>query len=416
VPLNPAYTGAETETLVADCQPALFVCDDARKGDSSPGAPTLSLEGEGGLLARAAGTPAITRAADRSPGDLAAILYTSGTTGRAKGAMLTQGNLVSNARTLFRAWGFSEADVLLHALPIFHVHGLFVATHVAMAAGASLIFQPRFDVDAVIAALPGATSFMGVPTYYTRLLADARFTAEAAAGIRLFVSGSAPLLPATFAAFEARTGQRILERYGMTETLMNTSNPLEGERRPGTVGPALPGISVRVAHPETGTPLEAGAVGVVEVSGPNVFSGYWRRPELKASEFRSDGFFITGDLGRLDADGYLEIVGRAKDLVISGGLNIYPKEVETVIDGLPGVLESAVFGVPHADFGEAVMAAIVALPGATLTAETVRAALSERLAPYKLPKRIVILPALPRNTMGKVQKAALRREYETCMQ
>ena len=315
----------------------------------------------------------------RASDDLAAILYTSGTTGRSKGAMLTHENLSSNALTLIDCWRFSSADRLIHALPVFHTHGLFVAVNVALLSGATMIFMQKFDPDAVIAALPRATAMMGVPTFYTRLLDHPGLDRDVCANMRLFVSGSAPLLAETHVAWRERTGFAILERYGMTETNMITSNPYDGERRPGSVGFALPEVNVRIADPESGAPVQAGEIGVIEVKGPNVFAGYWRMPEKTAQEFRADGYFITGDLARVDDDGYIHIVGRAKDLVISGGFNVYPKEVETEIDAIEGVLESAVFGVPHADFGEAVTAAVVARPGAALSEAAIFAALGEPL-------------------------------------
>jgi malonyl-CoA/methylmalonyl-CoA synthetase len=343
--------------------------------------------------------------------DLAAILYTSGTTGRSKGAMLSHGNLSSNALTLVDFWRFTSKDVLLHALPIFHTHGLFVASNVILVAGASMLFLPRFDANEVFRLLPNATAMMGVPTFYTRLLDDARLTADATRHMRLFVSGSAPLLAETHRAWTARTGHAILERYGMTETNMITSNPYSGDRVPGAVGTALPGVSVRIANPDTGALLPPGEVGMIEVKGPNVFGGYWRMPEKTNSEFRPDGYFITGDLGVIDAKGYVSIVGRGKDLVISGGFNVYPKEVETELDQMPGVEESAVFGVPHKDFGEAVTAVVVALPGETLDEAAMIKALETRLAKFKQPKRIISVASLPRNALGKVLKADLRKTY-----
>jgi malonyl-CoA/methylmalonyl-CoA synthetase len=423
LPLNTAYTPAEVSYFVSDAEPALLVCDPAACGALQPVAAssgarlaTLSAEGAGSLRDLAADQPRTFEPVHRTLLDAAAILYTSGTTGRSKGAVLSHENLLSNALTLRDLWRFSEQDRLLHALPIFHVHGLFVATNVILAAGASMIFLPRFDAGEVLARLPDATTMMGVPTFYTRLLSRADFTRETCRTIRLFVAGSAPLLPSTFAEFEARTGQRILERYGMTETGMITSNPYQGERREGSVGPPLPGVRVRVAEAETGQVLAHGGTGVIEVSGPNVFSGYWRRPDLQASEFRADGFFITGDVGYINPDGYVTIAGRAKDLVITGGLNVYPKEIETMIDGLDGVVESAVFGVPHPDFGEAVCAAVVAKAGAHVTPEAVKAALAGQLATFKQPKLIAVLDDLPRNTMGKVQKNVLRERYKAAFQ
>ena len=343
----------------------------------------------------------------RDDEDLAAILYTSGTTGRAKGAMLSHNNLASNVLALDRYWGWQDDDVLLHALPIFHVHGLFVALHCAFLRATPVIFQRRFDIDALIAELPNATVLMGVPTFYTRLLADPRFDAALASGMRLFISGSAPLTEQTFAEFETRTGKRILERYGMTETLMNTSNPLDGERVAGTVGFALPHIEARIAS-EDGQVLGPGEVGGIEMRGPNVFSGYWRMPERTADEFRPDGFFRTGDMGVMDEEGRFSIVGRAKDLVISGGYNVYPKEVERLLDEMPGVTESAVIGVPHPDFGEAVVAVLVA---EGVSEARVDDHLRGNLARYKQPKRVFCVDELPRNAMGKVQKNELRERY-----
>ena len=327
--------------------------------------------------------------------------------------MLTHRNLASNALTLVEAWRFTSADRLIHALPVFHTHGLFVAINVALIAGATMIFQNRFDPDTVIAALPNATALMGVPTFYTRLLDHPGLTREACANMRLFVSGSAPLMAETHDQWRARTGFAILERYGMTETNMIASNPYDGERRPGTVGFALPGVDVRIADPDSGAALAPGETGIIEVKGPNVFRGYWRMPEKTAQEFRPDGYFVTGDLARTDAEGYIHIVGRAKDLVISGGFNVYPKEVESEIDAIEGVLESAVFGAPHPDFGEGVTAVVVLRAGADLSEEAILAALGERLAKFKAPKRVFLIEELPRNTMGKVQKAVLRDAYRT---
>ncbi len=348
----------------------------------------------------------------RAGDDLAAILYTSGTTGRSKGAMLTHDNLASNALVLVDYWRFTADDVLIHALPVFHTHGLFVATNVALLAGATMIFQPRFDADAVVAALPRATSLMGVPTFYTRLAAHEGVARETTKHMRLFVSGSAPLLAETHAAWRAKTGHAILERYGMTETNMITSNPYDGDRIAGTVGFPLPGVSLRIAELETGRVLPDGEIGVIEVKGPNVFKGYWLMPEKTAEEFRPDDFFITGDLGKIDERGYVHIVGRAKDLIISGGFNVYPKEIESEIDALPGIVESAVIGLPHPDFGEGVTAVVVPAKSALLTEEGVLRALEGRLAKYKLPKRVFFVEDLPRNAMGKVQKKALREERQ----
>lgn len=415
LPMNTAYTPAEIAYFVQDAEAAVLVCDPAAAAALAPvaqgaGAKLLTLGADGaGSFAEAVAAAAPLAPVDRGAGDLAGLLYTSGTTGRSKGAMMSHANLLSNAQTLARAWDFTDRDVLLHALPIFHTHGLFVATNVTLAAGGAMIFLPKFDIDAIFAHLPRATALMGVPTFYTRMLADPRLTREAVAHMRLFVSGSAPLLAETHVAFEARTGQRILERYGMTETNMNTSNPYAGERRAGTVGPALPGVEVIVTDPDSGAPLPQGQIGMVEVRGPNVFQGYWRMPEKTAAELRANGFFITGDLGRFDADGYLTIVGRQKDLIIAGGYNIYPVEIEEVLDAHPDVLESAVVGVPHPDLGEAVLAVVVPAPGRSPDPAALIAHAGQTLARFKLPRAVEIVPALPRNTMGKVQKAELRK-------
>jgi malonyl-CoA/methylmalonyl-CoA synthetase len=362
-------------------------------------------------MAQAAQMPAVFETVDRSDDDLAAFLYTSGTTGRSKGAMLTHHNLLSNAETLKDYWQFCADDVLLHALPIFHTHGLFVATNIMLLSGGSMIFLPKFDLDQMLAMIPKATSMMGVPTFYTRLLDDARFTGDLVAHFRLFISGSAPLLAETHQSFEARTGHRILERYGMTETNMNTSNPYDGERRAGTVGFPLPGVELKVTDAETGAERPQGDVGHIEVRGPNVFKGYWQMPEKTAAELRVDGFFITGDLGRIDEDGYVHIVGRDKDLIISGGYNIYPKEIELVLDEQPGVLESAVIGVPHADFGETVLGLLVPEKGAAPDVAAISEEIKSALARFKHPRKLIVVEALPRNTMGKVQKNVLRDTY-----
>ncbi|MFN4282471.1 MAG: AMP-binding protein [Alphaproteobacteria bacterium] len=419
LPMNPAYTEPEVRFFLDDAEPAVFVTSAAKAAGlgalAGASAPrhifTLEADGSGSLADQAARLVPLDEIAERASGDVAAILYTSGTTGRSKGAMLTHGNLASNVRTLHAAWGFRPDDTLLHALPLFHIHGLFVATNLMLLNRGKMILLPKFDPALVIQHLPDATLFMGVPTYYTRLLAHPQFGAERCKTIRLFVSGSAPLLSETFAAFADRTGHAILERYGMTETGMNCSNPLDGERRPGTVGPALPGVEVRICD-KHGRALPRGEIGVIEVRGPNVFSGYWRLPEKTAEEIRGDGFFITGDLGTMSDDGYVTIIGRDKDMIISGGLNVYPKEIEDALNDLPGVVESAVFGVPHADFGEAVMAVVVAAPGMTVDEKAARDALSARLARFKIPKRILAVAELPRNTMGKVQKSALRERYK----
>ncbi len=419
LPFNTAYTTAEIDYFLGDAEPRVAVCAPAADSALRPvaearGITLMTLDGaaNGTLAERAAEVSGDFKTVARRTDDLAAILYTSGTTGRSKGAMLSHGNLLSNADALVETWRFEATDILLHALPMFHAHGLFVATNVLLRVGGQMILLQKFDVDTVLAQLPRATTMMGVPTFYTRLLGDARFTREAAAHVRVFISGSAPLLPETHRAFAARTGHRILERYGMTETMMNTSNPYDGERRAGTVGLPLPGVELRVVDAESGIEALQGEVGILEVRGPNVFKGYWRMPEKTAAAFRGNGFFVTGDMARIDADGYVTIVGRASDLVISGGYNVYPKEVEGVIDGLEGVSESAVIGVPHPDFGEGVVAIVVRSPGSVLDAEGVEASLRGRLAKFKRPKAVFFVRELPRNTMGKVQKNALRERFD----
>ncbi len=419
LPLNTGYTMAELDYFIGDAEPKVMVADPA---DAAPLTPlveqrggtlvTLDAEGRGSLSEGADRQPPATTVSSASPGDLAAILYTSGTTGRSKGAMLTHNNLWSNNQALIETWGFSADDVLIHALPLFHTHGLFVALDICLATGAKIILLPRFDADQVVDLMADATVLMGVPTFYTRLLANPRLTAEATAHMRLFISGSAPLLAETHAQFTARTGHAILERYGMTETGMNTSNPLVGERRPGSVGLPLQGVQVRVVDND-GAPVAPNEIGGIEVKGPNVFKGYWRLPEKTAVEFRADGFFITGDLGMLSPDGYLTIVGRDKDLIITGGFNVYPKEIEDVLNDLPGVAETAVIGVPHPDFGEAVVAVIVPSdPGHPPEERILIDATRDKLAAYKRPKRVLPTDALPRNTMGKVQKNELRRLHQ----
>ena len=419
LPLNTAYTADELSYFIENSGASVVVCDAGKEATVAPitkplGAAleTLNADGSGTLMDQAAAMRTSYDTVDRDGEDLAAFLYTSGTTGRSKGAMLTQNNLLSNAETLAAEWRFTADDVLLHALPIFHTHGLFVASNVTLLAGGAMIFLPKFDLDAVIENLPRATTMMGVPTFYTRLLSDARFTGDLTRHMRLFVSGSAPLLAETHVQFEERTGHRILERYGMTETNMNTSNPYEGERRAGTVGFPLPGVELKITDPASGDPLPAGEVGQIEVRGPNVFKGYWQMPEKTAAELRSDGFFITGDLGMVDADGYVHIVGRNKDLIISGGYNIYPKEIELVLDEQPGVLESAVIGVPHPDFGETVLGVLVPAPGETPDTDAIMDAVRDVLARFKHPRKLVVLDELPRNTMGKVQKNILREQYQ----
>jgi len=416
VPLNTAYTAGELSYFIGDAEPALFVCDPqnverirALVANAGPRIETLGPEG-GTLTLLASNCPPDFETIARADDDLAAILYTSGTTGRSKGAMLTHDNLGSNALTLRDYWRFKSEDVLLHALPIFHTHGLFVATNVTLAARASMIFLPRFDIDEVLAALPSASVMMGVPTFYIRLLGESRFTRDLTAHMRLFISGSAPLSADIHREFSARTGHAILERYGMTETNMNTSNPYDGERIAGTVGMALPGVDIRIADPETGAVMPQGEVGVIEISGPNVFKGYWRMPEKTAAEFRGD-HFISGDLGFIDANGYVSIVGRAKDLIISGGYNIYPAEVENALDELEYVRESAVIGAPHRDMGEGVVAIIVARTRGFADAELLASAMKDKLARFKHPRRYVFVDELPKNAMGKVQKASLRERF-----
>jgi malonyl-CoA/methylmalonyl-CoA synthetase len=419
LPLNTAYTASEVDYFVKDSGAKLLVCKpESESGLSSVAKEhhaklmTQSADGKSGSLPAAykfASTEFIT--VDRSPEDIAAFLYTSGTTGRSKGAMLTQRNLLSNGQALTEVWKFTEDDVLLHALPIFHTHGLFVATNVALASGAKIIFEPSFNIDRIIELLPNATTLMGVPTFYTRLLSDERFDRELTKHMRLFISGSAPLLAETHVLFEKRTGHRILERYGMTETNMNTSNPYDGERRAGTVGFPLPGVELKITDPTTGDELPQGNIGQIEVRGSNVFKGYWNMPEKTAEELRPDGFFITGDLGLVDEDGYVSIVGRNKDLIISGGYNIYPKEIELVLDEQLGVVESAVIGVPHPDFGETVVGVLV-VGSDDFDLQNVEAAVKEQLARFKHPRKLVVVDALPRNTMGKVQKNLLRDQYK----
>ncbi|HYE28888.1 MAG TPA: malonyl-CoA synthase [Allosphingosinicella sp.] len=405
LPLNPAYTAAEVRYFLEDAEPALFV------GDPASGAGAKRAEALEALTALA--PPAENRFEEvpSSPDDLAAILYTSGTTGRSKGAMLTHANLASNAETLREAWRFTAADRLLHALPIFHTHGLFVATNVTLLAGGAMIFLPAFDLDEILRLLPRATAMMGVPTFYIRLLSRRDFTRELVGHMRLFVSGSAPLSAETHRAFEERTGHAILERYGMTETNMNTSNPYEGPRVPGSVGPPLPGVEIRIADLASGAELPSGEVGVIEIRGPNVCKGYWRMPDKTAEAFRDDGFFISGDLGSVDEAGYVRIVGRDKDLIITGGLNVYPAEVEAAIEALPGVAECAVIGAPHPDFGEGVVAVVIRRAGVGLDEARIGTALVQGLASYKRPKRVFFVEALPRNAMGKVQKNVLRDAY-----
>jgi len=434
VPVNTAYSAAEVEYFLTDSKPRVAVVDPTDVATLEPlglveHLLTLAGDGRGSLMdlawrcdpdiapgARRSGPdvsphlPSFVPPRNLRPHSLAAIVYTSGTTGRSKGAMLTRENLASNAATLAASWGFTRDDVLLHVLPLFHVHGLFAAINTVLASGSSMILLPaKFDAADAVRRLKEVTVFMGVPTHYTRLLQEEGLNRDSTGRMRLFVSGSAPLLAETHQEFSRRTGHDILERYGMTETLMNTSNPYEGARVPGSVGPPLPGIEVRVIDPASGTVTAVpDAIGTLEIKGPNVFAGYWQDPDKTAKEFTADGWFKTGDLGKIDGKRYVHIVGRVKDLVISGGYNVYPKEVETELDAVPGVLESAVFGVPHPDFGEGVTAAVVLQKGAQLAENQILDAVRSRLARYKLPKRILLMSELPRNTMGKVQKNVLR--------
>jgi malonyl-CoA/methylmalonyl-CoA synthetase len=419
LPLNTAYTLNELDYFITDAEPSLVVCDPSKaEGIGAIAAKvgakveTLDADGKGSLTDAAAAAKPEFETVARENDDLAAILYTSGTTGRSKGAMLSHDNLASNSLALVDYWRFTPDDVLIHALPIYHTHGLFVASNVTLFARASMIFLPKFDPELIIKLMARATVMMGVPTFYTRLLQSPALTKDAASRMRLFVSGSAPLLADTHREWAARTGHAVLERYGMTETNMNTSNPYDGERVPGAVGHALPGVSLRVTDPETGKTLGPEHIGMIEVKGPNVFKGYWRMPEKTKAEFRDDGFFITGDLGKIDGTGYVHILGRGKDLVISGGFNVYPKEIESEIDAMPGVIETAVIGVPHADFGEGVTAVVVCDKNAGVDEAAVLKALEGRLAKFKMPKRVFIVDELPRNAMGKVQKNILRDTYK----
>lgn len=421
LPLNTAYRTAEMDYFIGNATPAVVVCSPNNFGWITQIAfragtrHVFTLDephqgrNSGTLLSRAVHHSDEFDTVHREPDDLAAILYTSGTTGRSKGAMLSHGNLASNIRVLHEAWHWQTGDVLLHALPLFHIHGLFVAAHGALMNGSKTIFLSKFESSSVLRHLPRATVFMGVPTYYVRLLSDASLDRAVCKNLRLFVSGSAPLLTETFETFIEKTGHTILERYGMSETAMLTSNPYSGSRKAGTVGPALPGVSVRVVNQE-GKLCATGEIGDIQVSGPNIFKGYWQMPEKTAEEFTEDDFFKTGDVGRYDAEGYLSIVGRSKDLIISGGYNVYPKEIESVIDEIPGVLESAVIGVPHPDFGEAVVAVVVMRDGAALAEGAMIDSLKTRIANFKVPKRVHFVPELPRNTMGKVQKNILREQ------
>ena len=419
LPLNTAYQSAEIEYFIGNAEPSVVVCSSKNFGwvskiafkAGTQNVFTLDDDRTGSLLERAAHCSDRHEVVQRGADDLAAILYTSGTTGRSKGAMLSHGNMLSNALVLKDYWAWEPGDVLIHALPIFHVHGLFVAIHGALINGSKMIWLARFDPKLVVQKLPEATVFMGVPTLYVRLLAEPGLTREACRHMRLFVAGSAPLLIETFTEWQERTGHTILERYGMSETAMLTSNPYKGERRGGTVGFALPGVSLRVQD-DAGQPLPTGEIGGIQVKGPNVFKGYWRMPEKTKEEFTADGYFKTGDVGKIDERGYITIVGRSKDLIISGGYNVYPAEIEGYINDMPGVAESAVIGVPHPDFGEVGVAIVIAKAGATLDAEQIIARLKAQLANFKIPKRCFIVGELPRNTMGKVQKNVLREQHK----
>jgi len=407
-PLNPAYQPTELDYFLNNAEPSVLVCDESKLSSLSGIAQsakikhvfTLDSFGQGTLLTNSKAHSEIFNTAVRGADDMACLLYSSGTTGVPKGIMLTHKNIAANAKTLAEAWGFTSQDRLLHALPIFHVHGLFVALGCVFLSGASMRWLPAFDSELVINFLPESSVLMGVPTYYTRLLDDENFNKQISRNIRLFVSGSAPLLEETFHEFEARTGQRILERYGMTETNMNSSNPLHGERIAGTVGPALPGVKIRITD-DNNTPLA------------NVFKAYWKLADKTAEDFTEDGYFNTGDKGKIDAKGYVSIVGRSKDVIITGGLNVYPKEVELSIDQIDGVKESAVIGVPNSDFGEAVVAVVVLDETArdSLNAQSIIDYAKIQLANFKVPKKVIIIPSLPRNTMGKVQKNVLRDQY-----
>ena len=420
VPINVANAPQEVEYFLRDSRPHLAVVRPEALAELAPlaqraGVPelaTLGTAADGTLAERARrAVPAADLPRAQPAATLASLVYTSGTTGRSKGAMLTRGNLASNAVVLAAAWRFTGADTLLHTLPLFHVHGLFVAINTVLASASSLLLLPKFEAAAVLRQLREATVLMGVPTHYTRLLQEPALDRRSCAHVRLFVSGSAPLLAETHREFKARTGQMILERYGMTETLMNASNPYDGERLPGSVGPPLPGVQIRVTHPQSGATEEAGDIGMLEIRGANVFTGYWGDTHKTRESFAADGWFKSGDLGRIDERGYVHIVGRHKDLVISGGYNVYPKEVESELDAVPGVAESAVFGVPHPHFGEGVTAAVVLAAGARLSEADILRAIGTRVARYKIPKRIVLIAELPRNAMGKVQKNALRETY-----
>jgi malonyl-CoA/methylmalonyl-CoA synthetase len=420
LPLNPTYTVDEIKYFIEDSGSSLIICDEKNKNELarifqkvSVKIETLNSNSTGSILDKSNSSAEQFDTVPRSKNDLAALLYTSGTTGKSKGAMLSQKNLLSNGNILMGAWEFNKDDILLHALPLFHTHGLFVATNVVLASGASMIFLPEFDLDNIIKNLSKASTMMGVPTFYTRLLADKRFNRRLVNHMRLFVSGSAPLLSETHVQFEKLTGHKILERYGMTETNMNTSNPYHGERRAGTVGFPLPGVEIKITDPQTGETLSTNEIGQIEVRGPNVFIGYWKLPDKTKTELRENGFFITGDLGKIDKDGYIHIVGRDKDLIISGGYNIYPKELEVFLDKKLGVLESAVIGVPHPDFGETPIALIVSSKDSVPDLKEIKNHIKKSIARYKHPRKIIIIDELPRNSMGKVQKNILRNIYKS---
>lgn len=419
LPLNTAYLENEIAYFMENAEPTIFVCqpqvremtDKLAQAQGVPHVFSMDGQGEGDLTDGAHSIEPVFSTADCAADDVAVILYTSGTTGRPKGAMISHGNLADNGQALHQAWGWMPDDVLLHALPIFHIHGLFVACHCVLLNGSKMIFTAKFDVPTVMRLLPRATVFMGVPTFYTRLLANSAFGEEQCQSMRLFTSGSAPLLEQTFEEFRARIGHTILERYGMTETGMNTSNPLDGERIAGTVGPVLPGVTARIVD-DAGEPVAVGEVGQLQVKGKNIFQGYWRMPEKTAEEFTGDGYFKTGDMSKMDKNGYVSIIGRSKDMVISGGLNVYPKEIEAIIDELEGVSESAIIGVPHVDFGEAVTAIVVPVSTESgLTEQDIVDEVKSKLANYKVPKKVYFVDALQRNTMGKVQKNILREQY-----
>ena len=422
IPMNTAYQSAEMRYFIEDAQPAVVVCSPKNFGWLAQLAFQLgcahvftlddTLPNQGSLLQRAAAQSSQFQTVTSQHGDIASILYTSGTTGKSKGAMLSHGNLTSNAVALQKAWQWQSADVLLHTLPLFHVHGLFISCHVALLSGSQLIFLPKFDPRQVLEFIPTSTVFMGVPTHYVRLLEQDALTPELCKNIRLFISGSAPLLAETFDSFYMRTGHTLLERYGMTETNIICSNPTDDDRKAGTVGVPLPGQQVRCVDGD-GAVCATAVIGNIQVRGPNVFSGYWNMPEKTAQEFTADGFFKTGDLGKFDPQGYLHIVGRSKDLIISGGYNIYPKEIELLLDAIPGVVESAVIGLPHKDFGEAVCAVLVC--NAPVDTDQLILGLKSVIANFKVPKKIIIVEALPRNSMGKVQKNLLRAQFSEAL-